>query len=302
MKGISYIIPCFNAGVFIEEAIESILFQPHLIGFEIIIVNDGSTDELTISYMNSYIDHDNIKIINFEINKGAQFARSEGIRAAEYDYILPIDADDCLSKDNMIYSIGTYADRAVTVLETNSDTAFVQCISCMFDGFSGFTISAYPVTCDLVLKKHHVPTPIVYRKCDAIKAGLYCESILKWQDWSFAVSILNYRYKEEKKNHIQFIDFPYYMYRIHNCTERISKLDIAEKDMVIITLKNNMEIFQQKYGDFIVEELAELIISNKPSRLIDLLHVASFNIEYAKELIEHRRYDLVSLVEYPLIP
>ena len=69
----------------------------------------------------------------------------------------------------------------------------------MFGEYSGLTMYSYPLNEFLVLEKYHVQTNIVYRKQDAFNAGLYNESIKKWQDWSFAIAILNSRFLLGKK-------------------------------------------------------------------------------------------------------
>lgn len=93
---ISYIIPMFNGGAYIGRCIESILnqgFTPP--NYEIIVINDGSTDngpEIVNRYAQA---HDNIKLINQE-NQGVGAARNRGIAEAKGEYIHFIDADDAL--------------------------------------------------------------------------------------------------------------------------------------------------------------------------------------------------------------
>lgn len=89
---ISIIIPCFNQGNYLPEAIDSALAQT-IRTHEIITVIDGSTDnslEIARNYENK-----GVKIIN-QVNKGLSSARNTGIMNATGDYILPLDADDVL--------------------------------------------------------------------------------------------------------------------------------------------------------------------------------------------------------------
>ena len=86
---------------------------------------------------------------------------------------MPLDADDCLNTNVDFDKFGTYMDNGVNILSKNQKVAFVHGLSMMFDKFNGFTISAYPVTVDLILQKHHAQTHIIYRKKDAIMAGAY---------------------------------------------------------------------------------------------------------------------------------
>lgn len=90
----SVIIPAFNAELYIEECIQSVLDNAcHDI--EIIIINDGSTDR-TGDIINSFKD-DFIHKIHTK-NKGQSAARNTGINKATGDYILFLDSDDKLNK------------------------------------------------------------------------------------------------------------------------------------------------------------------------------------------------------------
>ncbi len=64
MPKVSIIIPCFNLGKYINEAIESVLNQ-NFQDFEIIVVNDGSTDSET-NFILRNLDHPKIKLISTE--------------------------------------------------------------------------------------------------------------------------------------------------------------------------------------------------------------------------------------------
>ena len=88
---ISVIIPCYNQGEFLADAIESALDQTA--PPEVIVINDGSTDN-SLDIAKSY-ESRGVKVVN-QVNKGLPSARNTGIMHATGDYILPLDADDCL--------------------------------------------------------------------------------------------------------------------------------------------------------------------------------------------------------------
>lgn len=92
MAKISVIIPCYNQGRFLAEAIQSVVAQDYP-DKEIIVVNDGSTDN-TREVAASFGD----QILYLEQpNRGAASARNAGIRASRGEYIAFLDADDvCL--------------------------------------------------------------------------------------------------------------------------------------------------------------------------------------------------------------
>ena len=97
---VSVIIPCYNYGHFLAEAVESVLSQSYQ-NFEIIIVNDGSTDnslevaeEIISTYPEARID-----LINQPNSGQPAISRNNGILRAEGEYLLPLDADDRLAPD-----------------------------------------------------------------------------------------------------------------------------------------------------------------------------------------------------------
>lgn len=88
---VSIITPAFNAGAFIDEAINSILIQ-NFTDFELIIVDDGSTDA-TADIVHSVKDT-RVKIVSLQSNVGLARAKNHGIDLAQGKYIAICDADD----------------------------------------------------------------------------------------------------------------------------------------------------------------------------------------------------------------
>ena len=86
----SVIIPLYNKAPYIQRAVDSVLKQTFQ-DFEIIVVNDGSTDGGE-QLLESYSDN-RIKLIN-QNNQGVSIARNTGIKHAKFTYIAFLDADD----------------------------------------------------------------------------------------------------------------------------------------------------------------------------------------------------------------
>ncbi len=97
MTTISIIIPCFNDGVYLDEAVQSVQLDRFKDEVEVIIVNDGSTDPLTLSILDRY-DEKGIRIVH-QSNQGLGAARNAGIQISKGKYILPLDADNKLYMD-----------------------------------------------------------------------------------------------------------------------------------------------------------------------------------------------------------
>ncbi|NCD12526.1 MAG: glycosyltransferase [Epsilonproteobacteria bacterium] len=88
---VSVVIPCYNYGKFLRQAVESVLLQTHK-NIEMIIINDGSTDS-TDAIAKSLLKNKTIKYITQE-NTGIVAVRNRGIEEAKGDYIVFLDADD----------------------------------------------------------------------------------------------------------------------------------------------------------------------------------------------------------------
>jgi glycosyltransferase involved in cell wall biosynthesis len=95
---VSIIIPAYNAGDFISETINSVLNQEHK-NFELLIVNDGSTDN-TEEVIERFLVDKRIKYISQE-NRGCSAAKSLGMQRANGEFIQYLDADDLLSSDKI---------------------------------------------------------------------------------------------------------------------------------------------------------------------------------------------------------
>ena len=97
---VSIIIPFYNRIEMVVRAIDTALNQTHK-NIEIILVDDGSTDNLEqIKTITS--EHNNIiKYIRVEKNRGASHARNVGIKAATGEYIAFLDSDDCFKKEKI---------------------------------------------------------------------------------------------------------------------------------------------------------------------------------------------------------
>ena len=90
---LSIIVPCYNHAEYLPECLDSCVNQDQC---EIIVVDDGSTDnslQIAKSYQEKYPFK--VKVIS-QVNKGLASARNSGIMNAFYQLILPLDADDIL--------------------------------------------------------------------------------------------------------------------------------------------------------------------------------------------------------------
>ena len=89
----SVVIPVYNAETYLESCMDSILSQRSAVDYEIILVNDGSTDR-SVQICDGYAQKlPFVKVIH-QVNQGVSVARNTGIKAAQGQYILFLDSDD----------------------------------------------------------------------------------------------------------------------------------------------------------------------------------------------------------------
>ena len=93
----SFIVPVYNTSKYLKKCLDSLVKQTFK-DFEIIIVNDGSTDNSS-NIISKYQDtYRNIKVIN-QKNQGLSMARNNGVKEANGEYLIFIDSDDYVEKN-----------------------------------------------------------------------------------------------------------------------------------------------------------------------------------------------------------
>lgn len=179
MPKVSVVIPCYNQGNYVDEAVESVLNQSYR-DFEIVIVNDGSSDSVTEQVLANY-DLPEIRVIHTQ-NQGLASARNSGIREAMGEYILPLDADDKIGRE--------YLEKSVSILDACQDIGIVYCEAAYF----GFDNALWPLpecTTEKMLTANLVFCTALFRKSEWEKAGGYnINMVYGWEDWDFWLSLI----------------------------------------------------------------------------------------------------------------
>jgi glycosyltransferase involved in cell wall biosynthesis len=184
---ISVIIPCYNLGIYLDEAVQSVLAQT-MHDLEIIIVDDGSTDKATCALLNNF-NRPKSRLFR-QKNRGLAAARNEGIRQSMGRYICCLDADDRLRPK--------FLEKAFTVLDTQPDIGFVTGYFQMFgertDVFR-YQTCAFPE----MLVYNQAVEPSLFRREAWERAGGYCETFTSSgiEDWDLWITILELGYRAE---------------------------------------------------------------------------------------------------------
>lgn len=232
---ISVITACYNHGKYIHEMIDSVLAQSFQ-NFEIIIVNDGSTDD-TKEILNK-IEHTKIQIIHEE-HRGPSHARNVAIRHAKAPLIFNLDADDKISYDLL--------EKAYNVFCCNPDAGIVYSDCVYFGSRSGKVKLAEPSLKNM-LYENRIISNAFFRKSDWKVVGGYSECFLYGlEDWDLWLSII------ELKREIIIIQDSHSFYRkyskMDDCRSGITKLDRNRLlYSVNLIIKRHNELYM-KYPD-----------------------------------------------------
>ena len=113
---ISVIVPTYNAELFLDETLESVLSQTYE-NWECIIVNDGSTDN-TEKIAKKWCERDTRFRYIYKKNGGLSSARNCGIKESKAKYIAFLDADDILTFDSLEIRINVLIKQDVDLVAT----------------------------------------------------------------------------------------------------------------------------------------------------------------------------------------
>jgi glycosyltransferase involved in cell wall biosynthesis len=177
----SIVIPCYNQGRFLDDAITSALAQTRQ-PREIIVVNDASTDAETVKILSTRTWGDSVKILHNPSNLGRAGARNAGIKQATASCILPLDADDKISP--------TYLEHGVAVLQQRPEVGIVCGDTFLFGTRTGKAnfgeFSKWRMSVD-----NCIVSAALFRKADWERAGGYCAEFNDGlEDWDFYLSLL----------------------------------------------------------------------------------------------------------------
>jgi glycosyltransferase involved in cell wall biosynthesis len=200
---VSVVIPCYNQGRWLDEAVDSVLAQTYR-DFEVIVVNDGSTERTTNELLAHY-QRPSVRVLQTE-NRGLAIARNTGIDAALGDYILPLDADDMIGP--------RYLEMAVALLDQDNNLGIVYCRGELF-GLRRGPVAAPAFSRWVMLFSNLIFCTAMFRKEDWLRVGGYNSGMVHGcEDWDFWLSILElgrtvrriplvlfrYRVREESMN------------------------------------------------------------------------------------------------------
>lgn len=228
MPKVSVVIPCYNHGEFLPETLNSVHAQTFA-DYEIIVVNDGSTDEATVTLLQR-LNMAKTNVMHTD-NHGVSAARNSGISEARGDYILPLDADDKIGCD--------YLELAVSLLDSRPEVGIVYCERLLFGELDGLApLPEYDPR--LLLMDNCICPAALFRKVDWENVGGYSEKMVYgWEDWDFWISL------SELGRQVVKIPEPLFFYRVRKVS-RDHSLKFHQKltMMTVIILRHRRLYFR----------------------------------------------------------
>lgn len=214
VPAVSIVVPCYNGGRFLDALMASLARQTFR-DFEIVIVDDGSTDSETLHKLvaldgKAHVIHQN--------NRGPSAARNAGIRAARADILFMLDCDDTIEPSFLAETVPLIRDAPedagmvyTHVRLVGADSALVPRYFNRFDLLFTNTLSA----------------GLVFRRETWLKAGGYNEAMRDgYEDWDFSLRLSEAGYRGIE------VPKPLYLYHIGNDAARPSRSSGVDKRLL----------------------------------------------------------------------
>jgi len=198
---VSVVIPCHNQGQFLDDALVSV-FEQSYDSFEIIVVDDGSTDTDTTRVLGE-LAYPRLRLIRQE-NRGLPAARNAGMAVARGRYLVPLDADDELKP--------LFLERLVGSLESNPRAAYAHCWAELF-GTVDALFATRPFNPYWLTMVDSVIGCVVLREEAWAEVGGYDETMVgEPEDWELWIRLMRSGWDQ-----IQVFE-PLFRYRKHGVT------------------------------------------------------------------------------------
>lgn len=267
-SNVTVIIPCYNDGEYIIQALQSIYNQT-LLPDKIIIVDDGS--EINTQKVLAGIKHPLLQIIRQE-NQGVSAARNTAIAAAKTDFIVNLDADD--------YYETTFIAEAVTILNTLPTVGVVSSYCSTFNSKGSIEIIK-PIggnVTDFIVINSGRASAMFRKNCWELVGGFDEKMLRGYEDWEFWIAITknnwfvsiipkvlsHYRIKERSRDRVAIINHDFelrhYIFNKHRevylanfdfyCVELL-----RQNSLLRISLKNAKESKEFFLGKMLMEPL-----------------------------------------------
>lgn len=180
---ISIVLPTYNRAEYLDACLIN-LFEQDYPNFEIVVVDDGSTDK-TETVVAKYLKNQKVRYFKYSPNRGACFARNYGVSRARGSLIAFQDSDDFWNKNKLTREYGFLAAEKADLVfcgmerrDVETDEAFYYPMD--LDPDSDITLS-------LLLKANCISTQTILITTSAARRISFDASFKRYQDWDYAL-------------------------------------------------------------------------------------------------------------------
>jgi glycosyltransferase involved in cell wall biosynthesis len=291
----SVIIPCFNVGKYINHTLQSVLSQDFDFSFEIILIDDGSTDD-TLKHLHFFKEkYENVKVFVNDTNRGVSYTRNRGIKEANGDFVFFLDGDDCY-EPSLFRSIYQVSEKNLDI------DLFVFSFKKEFkESYKSYAVPEY----DLCAFKKEDFLQIYFRRliyqcmCSfAVKRNtliensiLFSEDIYSGEDQEFQIKC----YLNSKRIYYFSKDFFVYKFREESIMnsffsyKRVTALEVYGRITTEISKKNLPDRMQQLFNSFSMFEFFSVLKYGLKSNNKDIVKGI---INYDSILLKDISFDL----------
>ena len=183
---ISVVIPCYNDGAYLPETIDRLQQQTYS-HFEIIVVNDGSTDAHTLQVLEE-LSQKGIKVLHKE-NGRMSSARNHGVQYASGSLIAALDADD--------YFHPSFFTKAIAILEKKTEVAVVTSHIQVFGDYKQTARPRGGNAYNFLFSSECPACAMVRKSCWDAVGGYDEQMTMGYEDWEFYIRITKQGWKVE---------------------------------------------------------------------------------------------------------
>lgn len=229
---ISIVIPCYNDGLYLKEAVDSVSAYKGKLKIEILIVNDGSDDNYTLSLFDTLEKTMSVSIIHQE-NKKMSAARNAGIMSSTAPYIIPLDADDLLNPD--------FIDMAYKEIRISDKIGVVYGDSEYFGEKKGVVVRSFNPVSQLYINGI-VISSLVRKEAWEASGGFDENMINGYEDWEFWIRVMKLKWEFRKVETIAL------KYRIKKHSVNADAIERHTENLSYIQRKH-IDLFSKNYID-----------------------------------------------------
>jgi len=177
---VSIVITCYNLASVITEAVESALYQQFDEPYEIIVVDDCSTDSSRSVLTKLKEKYPQLKLLFNDKNLNAAPSRNRAITIAKGEFIVSLDGDDKIHKH--------FLAELYPVIKTDDNIGIVYSDFERFGDYPNLIARTYDYDLDKLLRHNYIPCCCLFRKEAWHKAGGY-RNLGGWEDYDLWIAI-----------------------------------------------------------------------------------------------------------------